>query len=104
MHVVDLPAARELAPDGVGDDAPVMLEHICLHRLAVDGRDLDGRHVADARKRHVERSGDGRCRERQRVDLTGELLELFLVRYAEALLLVDDEKAQVLEVQVLLQQ
>ena len=48
--------------------------------------------------------GDGRCRERQRVDLTRELLELFLVRYAEALLLVDDEKAKVLEVQTLLQQ
>ena len=104
VHVVDLPAARELAPDGVGDDAPVMLEHICLHRLAVNRRDLDGRHVADARKRHVERSGDGRCRERQRVDLTRELLELFLVCYAEALLLVDDEKAKVLEVQTLLQQ
>ena len=104
VHVVDLPAARELAPDGVGDDAPVMLEHIGLHRLAVDGRDLDGRHVADARERHVERSGDGRCRERQRVDLAGKLLELFLVRYAEALLLVDDEKAKVLEVQTLLQQ
>ena len=104
VHVVDLPAARELAPDGVGDDAPVMLEHICLHRLAVNGRDLDGRHVANARKRHVERAGDGRCRERQRVDLARELLELFLVRYAEALLLVDDEKAKVLEVQTLLQQ
>ena len=104
VHVVDLPAAGKLAPDGVGDDAPVMLEDVGLHRLAVDGRDLDGGHVANARERHVERAGNGRCRERQRVDLAGKLLELFLVRHAEALLLVDDEEPQVLEVQALLQQ
>ena len=104
VQVKDLAAARELAPDGVGNDAPVVLKDIRLHRLAVDRRDLNGGHIANARERHVERAGDGGCRERQRIDLAGKLLELFLVRHAEALLLVDDEKAQVLEVQALLQQ
>ena len=104
VQVVDLPAARKLAPDGFGDHAPIVLEYIGLHRLTVLRRHLDGRHIADARQRHVQCARNGRRGERERVHLLGKLLELFLVRHAEALLLVDDEQSEVLEVQSLLQQ
>ena len=50
---------------------------------------------------HLQRARDGRRREREHVDLRAELLDALLVRDAEALLLVDDEQAQVLEVDVL---
>ena len=104
VQVVDLPAARKLAPDGFGDHAPIVLEYIGLHRLTVLRRHLDGGHIADARQRHVQCARNGRRGERERVHLLGKLLELFLVRHAEALLLVDDEQSEVLEVQPLLQQ
>ena len=55
------------------------------------------RHVADADQRHVQRARDRRRRQRQHVDLAPQLLQPLLVRDAEALLLVDDEQAQVLE-------
>ena len=53
VQVVHLPAPVQLPPDGLGDDTPVMLQHIGLHRLTVLRRHLDGRHIADARQRHV---------------------------------------------------
>ncbi len=59
VQVVHLPAAGQLPPDGVGDDAPVVLQHIGLHRLAVLRRLLDRGHIADARQRHVQRPGIG---------------------------------------------
>lgn len=38
----------QLPADGLGDDGPLMLHHIGLHRLAVVGRLLDGAHVPAA--------------------------------------------------------
>ena len=63
---------------------------------------LQGGHVPQARKRHVQRPGDGSRREGQGVHLAGHLPELLLVADAEALLLVDDEEAQVMELHALL--
>ena len=48
-------------------------------------------------RRHVQRARDGRGGQRQHVHLAAQLLEPLLVRHAEALLLVDDQQAQVLE-------
>ena len=104
VQVIDLPAARKLAADRVRHHAPVVLEHVGLHALAVARRHFDGGHVPDAGQRHIERTRDRRRRQGQRVHLARELLQLFLVRHAEALLLVDDEQTQVLEPHVLLQQ
>ena len=69
-------------------------------RAAVGGRRGDDRDVAQARHRHVQRARDRRRGQRQHVDLRAQLLEPLLVRHAEALLLVDDEQAEVLEAHV----
>ena len=65
--------------------------------IAVSGGLLDGGHVPDAGQRHVQRPGNGRSGERQHVHALGKLLQPLLMGDAEALLLVHDEQAQILE-------
>ena len=104
VQVIDLSAAGNLAAHRVGQHAPVVLEHIGLHGLAVLRRLFDARHVAHTGKRHIQRPRDGRCRKRERIDLPHALAQLLLGLHAEALLLVDHEQAQILEADVLLQE
>ncbi len=60
----------------------------------------DRRHLADARDGHFERTGDGGRRHREYVHVGPELLQLLLVLDTEALLLVDDDQTQVLELRL----
>ena len=101
VDVEDLPAARELALHRLADHLLVAAGDDRAHGAAVDRRRRDEREVAQARDGHLQRARDGRRREREHVDLRAELLDALLVRDAEALLLVDDEEAEVLEVHVL---
>ena len=57
-------------------------------------------HVAHTRKTHLHGARNRRCRKREYVDLFAQVLELFFVLYAESLLFVDDDKAQVVWVHV----
>ena len=51
--------------------------------------------------RHVQCAGDGRGRQREHVHADESLFQLFLVLDAEALLLVDDDQAQIMELYIL---
>ena len=82
----------------------VELDDVGLDRQAILRRRLDHRHVADADQRHVQRARNRRRRHRQHVDLLAHLLDALLVRDAEALLFVDDQQAEVLELHVLREQ
>ena len=61
------------------------------------GARLHQRHVAQPGERQVQRARDRRRREREHVGLEPELLEPLLVLHAEAVLLVDDDEAEVRE-------
>ena len=100
---VDLAVAVQLAVDGPPDRLGVEPDDARLDGLAVRRRRLQVRDVADAQQAHVQRPRDRRGRERQHVDRRAERLEPLLVLDAEPLLLVDDDQAQVLERDVLLQ-
>ena len=82
----------------------IELDDVGLNREAILRRRLDDRHVADADQRHVQRARNRRRRHRQHVDLLAHLLDALLVRDAEALLLVDDQQAEIAELHVLRQQ
>ncbi len=63
------------------------------------------RQIAEPADRHLQRARDGRrAQSVEHVDVRAELLDALLVRDAEALLFVDDEEAEVLEVDVLREQ
>ena len=100
----DLPAARELALDRLAQQVAIEAADERADRQPVGGRRGDDRDVAQPAHRHVQRARDRRRGQRQHVDLRAQLLEPLLVRDAEALLLVDDQQAEVLEAHVARQQ
>ena len=104
VHVEHLALAQQLAPDRLGDGAVVVLADVGEDRLAVLGRRVHEREVADAGERQLERARDRRGGEREHVDVGAQLLDALLVLHAEALLLVDDEQAEVLELHVVREQ
>ena len=73
-------------------------------RQPVGGRRRDDRDLAQPAHRHLQRARDRRRGQRQHVDLRAQLLEPLLVGDAEALLLVDDQQAEILEADVARQQ
>ena len=97
VDVEDLALPQELAPDGLGHGALVVLADVGEDRLAFDGRCVDEREVADAGQAQLEGARDRACREREHVHSGGDLLDGLLVADAEALLLVDDEQPELLE-------
>ncbi len=104
MDEVDLAVAVQLAQDRLAHQRLVELAHEGLDRQALLGRRVDGAQVAHAGQAHVQGARDRRGGERQHVHLGAQLLDALLVRHAEALLLVDDQQAQVLERHILAQQ
>ena len=104
LHVVvqevDLAAALELAQHRLADRARALGADEGLDRQAPLRRGRDHRQVAQALERHAERARDRRRGQRQHVDLGAQRLHLLLVAHAEAVLLVDDEQAEALELDV----
>ncbi len=97
VDIVDLTAPAELSEDGLPHELIVVLHDVGLDRLPVLGCLLKDAHVPDADKAHVECARDRGRRQRQHVHVFAQLFDLLLVTHAKALLLIDDEKSQVLE-------
>ncbi len=114
QHVVDgvhlvvqeihLPAALQFAQHGFADHALAEAADEGLDGEAALRRGGDHREVAQAFQRHRQRARDGRGGEREHVHLRAQRLEAFLLLHAEAVLLVEDDQAQVGELHVLLDQ
>jgi hypothetical protein len=104
VEEIDLAVARHFALDGFADDALVVGRDDGLDRMPVGRRGLDRAHVARAGEREIKRARNRRGRKREHIDEPEELLEFFLLLHAEALLLVDDDEAEVLEFDVLREQ
>ena len=97
VQKVALPAALQFAQHGFADHARALVAHKGLDRQAPLRRGGNHRQVAQAFERHAQRARDGRGREGEYVHLGAQLLHLLLVAHAEAVFLVDDEQAQVVE-------
>ena len=104
MHEVDLAAAADLAQARLADQRRVPFAHEGLDREPLGRRRRDQRQIAQAAERHVQRARNRRRRQRQHVDLGAQRLQPLLVAHAEAVFLVDDHEAEVLEARVALQQ
>ena len=104
VQEINLAAARQFALDGLAQQRAVPLHHEGLHREAMRRRRADDGKLAQPRHRHVERARDRRRGEREQVHFGAHRLQALLLAHAEALLLVDDDEADVLELDVLLQQ
>ena len=92
-----LAAAIALAQQRLAHDERIERRDEGAHRQPVDRRRGDDRQLAHAGQRQLQRARDRRRGERQHMHLGAQLLEPLLVRDAEMLLLVDDQQAEVLE-------
>ena len=92
-----LAAAIMLAQQRLAHHHRVPGHDVGAHRQPVDRRGLDHRQLAQARHRHLQRARDRRGGEGEDVDVGSQRLEPLLVGDSEALLLVDDDEAELLE-------
>ena len=90
------PPRSLLAHDRPLDDLLVVLADVRLDGSAPLGRRLDHGDVADAGQRHLQRARDRRGAHGDDVDAQLELAQQLLLLDAEALLLVEDQEAEVL--------
>src|SRR5215212_2799306 len=95
-----LAISRELPFDRLLDELLVVLADVGAHRAAALGRRLDHADVAQPGERHLERARDRRRGQRQHVDAQLQLAQQLLLLHAEALLLVDDQQAELLRAHV----
>ena len=97
VDVEHLALAQQFAPDGGADLLLLVGADEGEHRVPLLRRGRDRGHLPDAGDRHLERARDRGRGHGQHVDVGAQLLQLLLVLDAEALLLVDDDQAEVLE-------
>ena len=99
-----LSAAIALAQQRLAHDQRVERRHEGAHREPIDRRRGDDRQIAHAGQRQLQRARDRRRGQRQHMHLGAQRLQPLLVRDAEMLLLVDDDQAEVLELDGLAEQ
>ena len=99
-HVVHLASAAHLQTNGGTHYVGVVLAHMHDHRASSRRRRGDKAHVAHARDSHLHGTRNRRCRKREDIDLLAQVLELFLMLHAKALLLVDDHQPQIVGVHI----
>ena len=97
VHVEHLAAAQQLATDRRGDLRVLIGAHVGEHGQTVLRRGGERGHLADTGHRHLQRARDRRGGQGEHVHVGAQRLERLLVFDTEALLLVDDDQAQVLE-------
>src|SRR5713226_8965245 len=95
MQKEDLALPLQFTIDCVANDPLIIGGDHRLHGQSVERRGLNRGHVFYAYKRKVERARNRRGGERQDVDKFEELFEFFFMENAEALLLVDDDEAEI---------
>ena len=98
---VDLPSAVELGADRLLHDLVPLRHDVSRDGEAVLRGRLDDGEVSDPAEGQVQGAGDRRRRHGEDLHRGAQLLQLLLLRDAEALLLVDDDEAEVLEGDVL---
>ncbi len=75
--------------------------HFRMHRLTVGRRRVDDAEVARAHERELQGARNGRGGERERIYRSLALTQLFLCGYAEFLLLIYHQQAEVFKLHVL---
>ena len=97
VHVENLPIAQEFPANRRTDLRIGVGTHKGKNGLSFLGRSLKNRHFTNTRNRHLQSSGNRRCRHRENINIRAQRLERFLVFNAKTLFLINDDQTQVLE-------
>ena len=101
VYVIHLAAAGKLPVNGLPDHLVIILHHVRLDGHTVYRRFLQHTHVADSHQAHVQRPGNRSRGQGENIDIFLQLLDLLLVSHAEPLLLIDNQKPQILKLDIL---
>src|SRR5690606_14839976 len=104
VQVIHLTAAQQFAQQRFLDNGVLLLHDKGAHGQPTGGWRGNDRQVAHARHSHVQGARNRRGGQREDVDFTAERLQLFLLANAKAVFLVDDDQAEIGELDVILQQ
>ena len=97
---INLTAPSQLPFDDFLKQLVVLFQHIGLYRVSFLRRLFNEAHILDACKRHVESTRNRRSRQCQHIHACFKLFDGLLGLHAEALLLVNHQKAQVLKLHI----
>ncbi len=97
VHEVNLSAAAQFLLQRGSNEVVVEVGHYGVNGKAVLWRGLNDAKVPKAQQGHVQGAWNGRGRHGQRIHVLPQLLEPFFVPNAEALLLVNNHQAQIVE-------
>ena len=104
VQEVHLAASQYLPQDGFFDHGLVPLSHKGFYRQASRGGRGDDRQIPQVPHGHVEGAGDRRGGQVQHVHLGTQGLQTFFLLDAEPVFFIDDHQAQILELDVTLEQ
>ncbi len=99
-----LPTAMVLAQQCFAHHHVVPFHHICADREPVDGRGLNGRKLTQAGHGHLQGARDRRGGQGQHVNIRAHRLQTFFVTHAKVLFFINNQQAEVLELDRLCQQ
>ena len=97
----NLPVTAHLEVDGFADDVRVKTFHLRLHRVAIGRGSRDARQVTGSHQRELQGTGNRRGGHGERVDVGFQLAQFLFDGYAEFLLFVDNQQAEVFELDIL---
>ena len=97
VHVEHLPIAQEFPANRRANLRIGVGTHKGKDGLSFFGRSLKNRHFTNTRNRHLQSSGNRRCRHRKNIDIRAQSFECLLVFNAKTLFLINDDQTQVLE-------
>ncbi len=97
VQVVDLAATLQFPQYRLAYHRRFVLAHEGLDGEPLGGRGGDDGEIPHAGHRHVEGAGNGGGGEGEDIHVGAQRLDLLLLAHPEAMLLVDDEQAQILE-------
>ncbi len=100
MNEKRLPVARQFLFDDPLHQGLAEGSNRGLDGQAILRRGFDYAHVTQAHEGHVQRARNRRGRHREHGDVLANLFQAFFVGYAEALLFIDDQQAEILKFNV----
>ncbi len=103
IYIIHLPLPGALPLNGLPHHLVIVFHDISLDRHPLSRGLLQDAHIPDPDEAHMERPWNRSRRQRHHIHVIFHLFYLFLVLYAETLLLVNDEQAKVLKFQIISQ-
>ena len=103
IDIINLTSPCQFPADGLPDHLLIVFHHISLNRYPFTWRLLQHTHIPDTDQAHVKRSGDRCRRQRQHIHIFPKLFDLLLMSHAKTLLLINDQKPQILKLHILRQ-